>query len=146
MTYTDYAAQARSYAATAAAATRRARRDAKLAEDAYRAAADRRQLAAWLTVRPGFWDLALSTTPADADAAAATWTRIGDTYLQGSFASTDNARFYRDLAARYRVLAARYPAPDPGPGAGAADDIGAAFRAAMILTAQDDLDDTPEGN
>jgi hypothetical protein len=106
MTYTgnDLAAQARSYSSTASAATRRADREAERAADFYRTAATVRGQARWLAGRPELWDH--NYTPAELDAQARQWTRLGDSFLRASFDATASAEFYRDLAASYRQMQA----------------------------------------
>jgi hypothetical protein len=107
MTYTgnDLAAQARSYSSTASAATRRADREAERAAGFYRTAATVRGQARWLASRPDRWTA--DYTPAELDAQARSWTRLGDTFLRTSFGATASAEFYRDLAASYRGMQAR---------------------------------------
>jgi hypothetical protein len=108
MTYTDHAAEARSNSRRAAAATRRAKRDAQEAERFYLLAAELRRQAAWLTGRPSLWDE--SYTPAELERRARSWTRNGDTYLRGSFRADDSAVFYKGIAASYRKMAASHAA------------------------------------
>jgi hypothetical protein len=110
MSYTDLAAQARSYASTAAAATRRAERDAREAEKFYRTAAGMRRRAARLTQDPQLWHPESLHTPAQYEAQAASWTKTADVYLRSSWRATASAEFYRGLAARYRAMAARQAA------------------------------------
>lgn len=107
--FTDHAAQARSYSATAAAATRRAARQARMAEQMYSAEQNKLRHARWLTSRPGLWDGA-SFTPARYEADALSFRRMGDMYVKSSFRATDSATFYREMAAKYRDMAARQAA------------------------------------
>jgi hypothetical protein len=107
MTYTDLAAQARSYSRTASAATRRAERDAHRAQAYYTEAAHWARLAAMLTQQPQRWLPEIGYTPASQDDTAREYIRLGDTFLRRSFSATDSAAFYRDLAARYREMAAK---------------------------------------
>lgn len=106
MSYTDHAAEARSNSRVAAAATRRAKRDAEEAERFYLLARQLRRSAARLTTQPWLWGPGY--TPAELERNAVSWTRTGDVYLRASFHSTENAEFYRDLAARYREMAERH--------------------------------------
>jgi hypothetical protein len=102
---TDYAAQARSYSATAAAATRRARKDAAFSADQYESAAHNSWRASAMTKRPmNSRSLELA---AHYESQARSDTRVGDTYLRASFHADGLAEFYRGLAARYREMAAR---------------------------------------
>jgi|SRR3974390_2499398 len=105
MSYTDHAAQARSYASTAAAATRRAEREARNADESYRHAARKRREAARLTRNPASWMPEYGHIPAEHEREAATFVRIGDLYLHSSFRETGQAARYRELAARYRAMA-----------------------------------------
>jgi hypothetical protein len=101
---TSHSREATSHSRRAGNFTRRAERDAQRAADAYRAAESQRSQAARLTARPDMWDYA---DPADAEANARAWVRIGDTFLRASAHDDRQAAFYRDLAARYRAMAAR---------------------------------------
>lgn len=105
MTYTDYAAQARSYSATAAAATRRARKEAAYAADNYDLAAHDRWRASAMAQRPmNSRSLELAAHYEDR---ARMFTRTADASLRHSFHATGNAEFYRELAGRYREMDAR---------------------------------------
>ncbi len=106
MSYTDHAAQARSYSRTASAATRRAERAAHQAQGWYTEAAHQRRLAASLTRAPWRWLPEIGYTPAAHEDQARTWERLGDTYLRMSFSATSSAAHYRELAASYRTMAA----------------------------------------
>lgn len=103
---TDHTATARSYSRTASSATRRAEREARLASQMYVAAGQKAQHARWLTGRPELERDDMTAARYETDARS--FARMGDTYLQGSFRATDSATFYRDLAASYREMAARY--------------------------------------
>jgi hypothetical protein len=107
MTYTgtDHGKQATSYSRTASAATRRAKRDAHQAAECYATAGEARSYGSWVTQHPDLWGLGCA--PAVLDARARSWTRTGDTYLRASWNATVSAEFYRELAGRYRALAAR---------------------------------------
>jgi hypothetical protein len=104
MSYTDYAAEARSASATASNATRRAKRDAGLAAQQYARAAEAARLARQLTAHPELGRETGFFTPAHQEGHAATLTRLGDVYLRSSWRETGQAEFYRDLAGRYRAL------------------------------------------
>lgn len=106
MTYTDHKAEARKYSATAAAATRRAEREAHQAQDSYETAERVARQAAWLTGRSDLWDL--DWTPAELESRVRSWVKMGDVYLRSSFHATSQADFYKDLAARYREMAERH--------------------------------------
>jgi hypothetical protein len=105
MTYTDHAAQARSYQSTAAAATRKAAREAAAAAEHYATAASVRRNAAWLAGRPELWGADFN--PAELEARVAAWVKLGDIYLRASWAADASAAFYRGLAGQYREMAAR---------------------------------------
>jgi hypothetical protein len=107
--YTDYQAQSDGYRRDADKFYRRARRDARRAGDFYKSAASRARHAKWLTARPDLWEADGETgfTPAAWEADAASWERLGDTYLRSSFWNTKQARFYRELMATYAGMAAR---------------------------------------
>ena len=109
MTYTDHRSQARSYSATAAAATKRAEREAQRSADAYRSATQMARQAEQLTRSPRLWDA--SYNPAELEARSRSWASIGDTYLRSSFRATESAAFYAGLAASYRDMAKRYDYP-----------------------------------
>jgi hypothetical protein len=107
MSYTDHAAQARSYSRTASAATRKAESEAHKAQGWYLAAAQQRRLAALLTSRgPGNWYPEAGYTPAALEDEVRAFERLGDSYLRSSFSATGSAAHYRDLAASYRDMAA----------------------------------------
>jgi hypothetical protein len=106
------AREARSHASRAAGCTRRAEADARRAESAYKTAASMRSHAAWITTRQGQCaELGLGT-PAQAEEAVRSWERLGDTFLRSSFHNTSQASFYRELAGRYRGMAARAAASE----------------------------------
>ena len=105
MSYTDHAATARSYVATAAQSTRRAKRDAQTAADFYALADSWKRHAAWYTSHP---DLVRSETAAHCEQNARSWGRSADAMLRSSFHATRTAQFYRELAAKYREMAARH--------------------------------------
>jgi hypothetical protein len=105
MTYTDHSREARKYSATAAAATRRAERQAREADSAYRQAAAMDRQAAWLTQRPDLCDR--DYTPAMFEGRARSWVLMGNSCLRASFRATDSAVFYVELAASYRQMAKR---------------------------------------
>ena len=90
--------------------TRRAERDARQAEEFYQEAAKQWRHARWLTRRPSLWDAELRYTPADIEANARCWERLGHTYLRSSFHDTWMAESYKATAAGYRATAARLAA------------------------------------
>ena len=106
--YTDHAAEARSHQSTAAAATRRAAREARQAADCYEQAALVRTQVAWLTARPDLWDA--DYHPAELEARVASWEKLGGIYLRASWAADKSAAFYRRLGGQYRDMAARQAA------------------------------------
>lgn len=101
----DSRREATSSSRRASAMTRRAAREAQEAHDFYQHAARTRREAAKLTQQPYLW--VGDYNPATLEDRARSWQRVGDTYLRSSFRSTAQAAFYRDLAARYRAIAAR---------------------------------------
>jgi hypothetical protein len=102
---TDLASRARSSSATAAAYTRSAEKYAHRADEAYQTACRWQRMAAQLT---GSYRLWLGNwTPAVLETNAVAWTSIGDIYLHSSFRDTGQAKFYRQLAADYRAMAAQ---------------------------------------
>lgn len=104
----SYTAQATSYSRHASAATRRAEREAHMAQDCYLHAAQRAILAARLTQHgPAHWYPAAGYTPAALEAEVRTLERLGDSYLRSSFSATDDAAHYRQLAASHRDMHAR---------------------------------------
>ena len=102
----DLEAQAAKARADSARYYRAARRDANRAASAYRTARQVEQHAAWLTRRADLAEPGYEYTPASLEAEARTWVSIADTFLRGSFHSTDHARFYNGLARRYDRMAA----------------------------------------
>lgn len=107
---TDHKATARSYSATASAATRRAEADAIRAEDAYLTSRRWQRQADQLTRAPALWGK--DYNPAHLEDIARTWVRIGDMYLRSSFRETASAAHNRELAGKYRDMARRYDRPD----------------------------------
>jgi hypothetical protein len=109
MTYTgnDHARQARSYSASASAATRDAEREASKAAECYGTASLAADYARQVTSRYDVrWGDGFAS-PADLEERVRSWTRMGDSYLRMSTSATESAEHYRELAARYRELAAR---------------------------------------
>jgi hypothetical protein len=107
MTYTDYAAQARSYQSVAAAATRRAKRDAEVAAQCYALAGEARRTERWLTQAPELWRPDIHYTPADYERRQASHVRLAGVFLRSSFRESGSAQFYRELAGRYRAMEAK---------------------------------------
>lgn len=103
MSYTDYAAEAAKHRRTAATATRRAAKWARLAAEAYQTADGYRQHAAWLTRRPDTWDQCPRDywTPAYWEGYVVTTTANADILLEMSSRDTAEAVYYRQLARRY---------------------------------------------
>jgi hypothetical protein len=103
--YIDHRAEASRHHNEASKNYRQGKRDAERAARYYGQAAEHRTMARWLTGRPELWEGEF--TPAGSEAAARTWTRLGDLYLRSSFSSTERGRFYRGLQRRSEALAAR---------------------------------------
>jgi hypothetical protein len=82
-----------------------ARTEAGRAAEFYAAAASQRRFAAWLTRRPDLWDDDMA--PAGIEAAAVSYERIGDTFLDSSFRYVAQARDHSALARKYDQIAAR---------------------------------------
>lgn len=101
---TAHDAQARSYASTAAAATRRAARDAQTAAEGYRDAARALRSARWLTRHPELQRASTGHTPAQLEHTARVHTAWADSWLRMSWNATDSAEHYRQLAASYRGM------------------------------------------
>ena len=101
---TDFEATASGYRREADRDSRRARRDAEQADRFYGLARETSRNAAWCARRPDLWEH--NWTPADIEAHARSWERLGDTYLRSSWHATESARFYRRLARTYDDMGA----------------------------------------
>jgi hypothetical protein len=99
--YMDYAAEARSLSSKAGGYTRRAERDARLAEAQYEAAQSWDRHAEWLMRFPGIQGRH-GMSAAEAEETARSLNRLGDFLLQASFRDDDLAADYRRSAANYR--------------------------------------------